>query len=240
MSAEQPAGNTDPTGPATSGELGEATVFPSQPFLAMMLEPRKTLRAILASDTPRRYFWWLLALGTFAGVLQSALDPSLQSGATAAGEGGSGWQALAILMVGSVVAIPLAWIIIHLIAFLYRLVGGWLGGTGSLNNIATGMVWAQVPSILGLGLSLVLLVIYGPSVLVDPSQLGQAALWQNLAYVAIVFLQTVFGVWALVLSVANLSAAHDYGIGKALLTVLLVILLLGAIAIAVGAVLYGG
>ncbi|WP_345316285.1 hypothetical protein [Ferrimonas gelatinilytica] len=79
-------------------ELGEpqpqTTSFPSQSWLSMMLEPRRTLRAVLDSPTPSRHFWLILVLSVVVGILASLGDLPVEMDAA--------------MLVGLVVALPVA------------------------------------------------------------------------------------------------------------------------------------
>ncbi|QIZ78703.1 Yip1 family protein [Ferrimonas lipolytica] len=119
--------------------------FPRQPWLAMMLEPRITLRAILASENPRRGFWLLLSLIAISSIIGNAANGDMA---------GLSGPELFGAMFGVLLLIPLLYVLMYLSAWVLRLVGRWLGGDGELTNIVTGMVWSQVPTVFTLLLCL--------------------------------------------------------------------------------------
>ncbi|WP_028117839.1 YIP1 family protein [Ferrimonas senticii] len=206
--------------PADQTETESAPVgysqFPKQAYLAMMVEPRKTIRAIIDSATPRRGFWLLLVLVLLASVLGESLNGELV---------GLGIAEVLGVAFGLLIAVPLMYGLMYLSAWVTRLVGRWFGGDGELRQLVTGYVWAQVPVVGSLLLTLVLLLMYGGELFTDPNAVSNGAGWKAVVMMIIGLLQLLFAGWALVLSVAATAEVLGLSIGRCILVMLVTMLL---------------
>ncbi|WP_345332128.1 Yip1 family protein [Ferrimonas pelagia] len=204
-----------PSSPEQPHNETEAAAFPRQSWLAIMLEPRKTLRAILDSRTPMRYFWPILVLAVLSGVLSGGYsEEELPFGLFSA-------FALALVIPLGVLVV---WALTYLFGYIFQKVGGWLGGQGEVQAIVIGMIWAQVPAVFTLVLTLLTILLYGPQVLIQPELLSQGGLLQSTALVVIGVLQGIFAIWSLVLAIANLAEAHRFSLWRSVGTHLIVII----------------
>ncbi len=194
--------------PQIQGATPKSPRFPRQSWISMMLEPRQTLRAVLDSPSPSRYFWPILVLSVLMGILGALGDLPMEVERP--------------MLVGLVIALPIAvliaWGMTQLFGRLYRWVGSWFGGTGDPRSIVIGMIWSQIPTVLGLPLLLILVLIFGVEVLYEPDRITQGNWWQSTVAVLISLLQMIFAIWSLVLAVANLAEAHRFSLWRSVWT----------------------
>ncbi|SHH96077.1 Yip1 family protein [Ferrimonas marina] len=220
--AVKPPHNSPDTEPY--GNESPAQPFPKQAFLAMMLEPRATLSAVLASDTPRKGFVFLLVVIVLASGLETLFSGDMAE-ASSPELFGFGF--------GLLVAAPIALGFMYLSAWLTRLVGRLFGGEGELGDMVTGMVWAQVPALISLGLSILLFALFGTELITNPDAITEGGTLKGLLAVGIGLLQIVFAVWGLVLSVAALSVTLNISLWRSVGVHLVIILFFILLAVAV-------
>ncbi|SHH96103.1 YIP1 family protein [Ferrimonas marina] len=197
--------------------------FPHQAPLAVMLEPRQTLRGILDSSEPRRWFWWLLVLSLVVGQMDDVIN--------LVSEGLMGPATLAKTLGVFLIAIPATYLIMKLAAWGYQHIGRWLGGKGDTESILVGMMWATVPQLLLLPVALLLALWVGLDAVFDLGWLAAEGWLFPLAVGLYVILQTVFAIWAFGLGIVNLATCHGFAIWRALLSFVLFILMVIVIAL---------
>lgn len=108
----------------------------------------------------------------------------------------------------------ISWLVLWIVAWIMTVVGKWLGGTGDTPDLYAYLVWAEIPGLATLILEMI-------------RNLSGTGLWQ-LGWGA---LEVVAAIWAFIVTLLLLAAAHRYSAGMAFLTEILVVVLLVAVAV---------
>ncbi|GAA4871766.1 YIP1 family protein [Ferrimonas pelagia] len=188
---------------------GRKSAFPKEPWFAMMLEPRQTLRAILNSASPRRYFWWVLTLPLLISLLEAVLEQSQHM---------TDVEPLDLIASGAglLVLLPLLYGFLRLHAWFMRHVGGWLGGRGTTEAIMIGWVWSGIPQILLIPLLLLMALWLALGDAIGASWLSTQGVLFGAFLVLTGVLQLIFLFWSLGLTVINLATAHSFSVWRSI------------------------
>ena len=128
----------------------EVAGWPEFPWLTILFQPRKTIRAIVDSDE-NRYVILLVILFGIAYGLGNAVNRSY-------GDVMSGPAALIFAAIAGPVGALIGWLVGG--AF-FRWTGSWFGGVATTEEVRTAMAWSGVPTIATLPIWLVMLMYYG-------------------------------------------------------------------------------
>ncbi|WP_341501235.1 YIP1 family protein [Gallaecimonas sp. GXIMD4217] len=181
-------------------------------LLSLWTQPRATIQRII-DDNPEQHVALLVLIMGMAAAMPNLAAP----------EGGLAGFALALLLAPIIMVISL-----YLTGWLYRIVGGWLGGKGEGRQLRAAIAWAYVPQIL-LNIIWLLLFLVAPqamsagaeSLVAEPQ--AMTWLWYGIAL--------VLGLWGLVIHLKMVGQVHGFSawraLGTALLSVVLVALVIG-------------
>ncbi len=106
-------------------------------------------------------------------------------------------------------------VVLYVFGFLHKVVGEALGGDGDHRALRTAFAWSMIPLICSFPLMILLIILFSafPASLSIPDFIVDAP-----------FL--VLLVWGIVIEVAGISAAHAFGVLRAIATFLLSVVLL--------------
>jgi hypothetical protein len=193
------------------------------PFRSIWTSPRLTIRKIVSTH-PELHVLWLICL---AGVGETLDRASMRNS-------GDEMPLAAILAMACVLG-PLGglfglWIGSHLI----RWTGTWIGGTAPREHIKSAMAWASVPSVLALTLWIPQLVLFGADNFTSatPKLDATPLLW--IPFLAIAPVETVIGIWGLVLLCNTIAEVQGFysawrGLGNLFLSAAVIVVPLMAL-----------
>jgi hypothetical protein len=193
------------------------------PWFSIWTAPRPTLRAILAGAGPRR----ILPIAALLGISQALgaavsrpLADTVPAGRLLAGA----------LLLGP----PIGVLWIHIMGFLVRLTGRWLGGRADAAAVRTALAWSSVPLAWGLLLWLPRAALLGDE-LFHPVPAGiEGHAPSEALFGLLVLLEAAIRIWALVAGAKCVGEAHRFSawraVGAFLLAGLILALPLGALA----------
>ncbi|MFP6584170.1 MAG: YIP1 family protein [Candidatus Hydrogenedentota bacterium] len=127
-----------------------APLEPLNPWISILLRPRDTIRYVLETGVWNN---WILV---YTIIYVSAIPPGIVSMFAQPESSGPspleelpftvtfGVVAIAAFLFFIVIAYPIALLFVMFNAWLYRVVGGWLGGVGTTAEVRTAAVWASV------------------------------------------------------------------------------------------------
>lgn len=185
---------------------------------SIWLRPKDTLRFIL-EKCPDKYVVQLLIIGGAISALGNTLDgePLFNVGP---------WFSLVIVVIIGAIFGPLANMIF---AAILSMVGRWIGGKGNYNRTLTIVAWSMVPNIAGVVLLFFQIGFFGPYFAFYSGDIVIVALGltkSEMILYFLAFLSVVVSIWAAVLLVIGLSLAHNFGIGKAILNLVIPVLII--------------
>jgi len=212
------AGAPPPVPPPPSRDSGAAE--PLNPWFAIWVQPRATMRQILDSD-PRRLVHTLAALGGAVKGFQFTVPPAL---ADPAEPGAILGIKMAIAIVGAILSLAM----LYLYGFLMRATGGWLAGRGDFTAVRSAIAWANVPTIWSALLLVPLVAFRGIAGLnFDPGTMMQEP-GAAILLVPLVTLTVLITGWQIVVFLKCLGEAHAFSAWRALGAAFFAALILGA------------
>jgi hypothetical protein len=173
------------------------------PFLTIWRRPRETVRWIVA-EKPSLHVMWLASL---AGIGDSlSRDFARDTGDRSA-------VAITVAILGACIRGPL-WGLLNLWVFshLIRWTGGWIGGKATREHLKSAMAWAVVPIACGVPLWIPLVVnshIFSE----DAPSMGAQPVLLVIALLAIVLVEVILAVWAIVLLCQTVAEVQDFRSG---------------------------
>lgn len=201
----------------------EKTTISPNPWLNIWLKPKETIQNII--DTNPEY--GVLLITSWAGITNvfgKASEKSL----------GDNYGLYTIILVALFLGPIIAVIGLYIGAYLIRLTGGWLNGTGNFSQVRAAVAWSNVPLMIMLVLTVLEIIIFGEELF--SSYMPRT--WSNdLLYYTLwgfIGLEVILGIWSIVIIVASVAQVHDFSIWRSIGALLLVALLFVAVAIVVG------
>jgi len=195
----------------------EPEAGPFRPLQEIWLAPRRTIRLLVEYDPS----YLVVPLVGLAGIYEAL---SRSSGRSA----GDHMNLTAILIV-SLIAGPLSgwlslWISSHLLAFT----GRWLDGTAPRDHLRTAIGWSALPSVVGLGLILLQVAIFGDELFRSATPHLDASAGQSALLMAFTIAESVLSVWSLVLLAKTVAEVQGFrsawlGLGNAVIAGLVVL-----------------
>jgi hypothetical protein len=197
---------------------------------SIWLRPKDTLRFIL-KKCPDKYVTQLLIIGGAVSALGNVLDgqPFFDLGP---------WISMVIIVIIGAIFGPIANMIF---AAILSMVGRWIGGKGNYQRTLTVAAWSMVPSIAGAVFLFFQIGYFGPYYLFFEGDIEIVALGftkSDITLYVFIFLNSVVSIWSTVILVVGLSVAQNFGIGKAILNLVIPILAI-LIPIAIIAFIFG-
>ena len=198
------------------------------PWLQIWIEPRATIRSIVATN-PKFRFTTLSAIYGFPIALNFAQNTSLANTLPI-------W---AIILASLILCPFIGMIGISICAWLLKFTGRWIGGRGAFTSVRAAVAWSNVPSAVSILMWFVLLGVFGRQVF-QKEFAETAFVGYQAGVVFLVFLiQTVVSIWGFILLLKTLGEVQGFSAWKALLNVIIPFVLIVAI-VWVGAWLLSG
>ena len=200
-----------------------AEISAPNPWISIWTEPRATIRYLVSTD-PGRSVVALAVLGGIAQSLSQAIDQGLG-------------EELSIPMIllfaagfGSIAGL----LALYLGSYLVQWTGRWIGGEGSLPKIRTALGWANVPMVVHLGFTFLLIPVLGQVLfLTEESKVQSLGAGGAMAFLLYGLAAMVLGIWSFVILLKGLGEVQGFSAWKAwgnLVLALLPFVALGVIA----------
>ena len=180
---------------------------------SIWLRPTDTLNYIL-ENCPEKYVTVLLVLGGINSAIERAVSRS--SGDT--------------LNLGAVLAIAIiagglfGWISYYIYAWAMSETGRWLDGSAEPKEFRTVIAWSLVPMVVSLSLIVPELMIFGGDLF--KSEIPDNSLGIAMSYIFFGLIEIILGIWSLVIMVKGIAIIQKFGIGYAILNMIIPILIL--------------
>jgi hypothetical protein len=121
--------------------------------------------------------------------------------------------------------VAFGWIYYQILASLVKWTGGWIGGKATdSESVFRVLAYASCP----LALTLILLVpeisIFGIEVFKEEGNLYSNGIFSQITFFALLAIKVLLGIATLILTVIGISEVQQFGIGKAILNILLPVL----------------
>ncbi len=188
------------------------------PWLSIWTEPRKTVRSIVNTD-PKFGFVILSGIYGFPMALNLAQNFSL----------GASIPLWAILIGALIICILLGMIGITISTWLLHFTGRWIGGKGSFQTVRTAVAWSNVPNVVTILMSLIVVAMFGRAMF-NAAFSATHFMGTQAGIIFIVFLlQAVASIWGFVILIVGLSEVQGFSVWKALLNVLIPFVIVVAI-----------
>ena len=228
----------DPYGASRQEQRGnrpeeDQTLGGLSPWLRVWIHPRRVTRDFMRSSDPLR---GALLLALIAGVFNALNTASTRNSGDAMTAGG---LAVSVLLGGLIGGLATYYIG----AWVMKLVGGWLGGVGSTQDMR--IVSGRISGMLGIMVGLFWvpeLLIAGMENFTYSTPNLDASILRTLLYLLFVLLESGFGIWSFVAVLHAAGEAHRFSAWKALLMFVILgvcVFLLVFIVILVIALMFG-
>ena len=179
-------------------------------FTKIWIRPRAVLKYI----NDHEYDKYVTILLMLAGISR-AFDRAAMK------DMGDQFSLPAILAICLIAGGLLGWISYYIYSALVNWTGKWLNGTGETKSILRIIAYAATPSIFALILLIPQLGIYGHEIFKAEGDIVSGGLIPNIIFYASVILETILGIYTIVLSVIGVSEVQKFGIGKTIVNLLL-------------------
>lgn len=115
----------------------------------------------------------------------------------------------------------LGWISFYFYAALLSWTGKWLNGKSNTTAIIRIISYAMIPSIIALVFLIPQIAIYGVEIFKEDGDITSAGLISNIFVYVSAFLESILGIWTLILCIIGISEVQKFSIGKAILNIIL-------------------
>tara|TARA_R110002096_G_scaffold203718_5_gene389040 strand:+ start:150 stop:836 length:687 start_codon:yes stop_codon:yes gene_type:complete len=213
MSDENPYAPPQTTVTPLSGD--DETVEELNPWTAIWLRPKATIRFILATDPGRA----VLALAAISGVAQT-LDRAVMKSL------GDQLEMPIIFAIAFFVG-PLSGIFgLYISGAFLRWTGSMLKGTAESQDVRAAIAWSSVPVVWFLPMWIPQLLLFGKELFTTETPRMDSDPMLFSALIGIGTVETVIGVWSFVVLLHTLGQAHGFSAWKALGSILIAILII--------------
>jgi hypothetical protein len=205
----------------------EMETTPLNPWFAMWLHPRRTIRQIVDSN-PERLVILLAAISSIAGTLQRSSSKSI----------GDHMSLQATLFIAMIIAPFIGILALFLGGILLGWTGRWIGGTADSRNIRAALAWSSVPQIWSLALWIPAILIFGNELFTKATPIIDASLILTVLYASFFIGNAIISIWQFVVLLHALGEVQGFSAWKAFLNSILafLVILIPFILIAVGMV----
>ncbi len=107
--------------------------------------------------------------------------------------------------------------------------GRWIKGQGDFQKTRAAYAWSCVPLAVGDLFWLILLMVFGSSLFVNPSPEMELSMGQSSLILALLFGKMVFSVWSLVIYLNALAEVQQFSIFRAIGNVIIAAILIGLV-----------
>lgn len=183
-------------------------------FMQIWTQPRKVFRFI----DDYGYEKYLIPLLVLAGISRAFERASNQN----TGEDNS---LILVISLAIIVGGLFGWISYYFYSRLLSWTGRWLDGIADGQSILRVLTYGLLPSILGLFFVFIQVLIFGKEVFVENATYQGSNILTNIVFWGAVIAQLILSIYSLILIVIGLSVVQRFGIGKAILNLLLPVLI---------------
>ena len=187
-----------------------AVDFKFNPWLRMLVRPKKTILAITDKD-PNYRIWVLSTLYGFVALLGMGQNFTI----------GTILPFHLIVLLAVVLAPYCGYLLFSLMAFFIMHTGRWLGGKGSFLHIRAAIAWSNVPVVFNILMWIVLLFYFRDAIFLQFPGSYLLTNGEVLFLFALFLLQVIAMVWILGLYVSALSAVQKFSLWRAIFNILL-------------------
>ncbi|MDO3410751.1 Yip1 family protein [Saccharibacillus sp. CPCC 101409] len=204
------------------------------PWLNVWIHPRQVTSGFIRSGNPTRN---ALVLAMIAGIFNSMNSASARN----LGDTMSMGELMGSFLVGGAVGGLLTY---YIGSYLLKLIGGWLGGKGTLTDMR--VVVGRIAGMLSIGAGLVWipeLLIAGREMFTEATPVLDASPFKALLLLAFGLLEAVLGIWAFVALLHGLGEAHRFSAWTSLLAEIILglgVFILVAIIVVIAVIITGG
>ena len=192
------------------------------PWLAIWVKPRKTIRAILEMG-PNYQLGILSAIYGLHYLFYTSQFFGL-AGAFPVG---------LIILAAVILAIPIGYIVFSLSSFFILIFGKLLGGKGGFKSIRCTVAWCALPNVINIILWFILIGFFGREVFMQGFAATMPAHHVLLLQVCMLLQAGVF-FWALVILINGLAEVQGYSVWMGLLNLILASIVMGLVFYGVG------
>ena len=186
-------------------------------FAKIWLKPKQVFNYINANN----YDKYVIVLLAFAGISR-AFDRAVMK------DMGDRFSLLTILGICIIGGGLLGWISYYIYSALLSWTGKWLNGKGNTKSILRIIAYAMTPLIIALLLLIPQIGIYGIEMFKAEGDLISAGIVYNLIFYGSVILEFILGIYTIIFCVLGVSEVQQFGIGKAILNLLLPLIIIVA------------
>lgn len=191
------------------------TLTDKEVFTLIWTKPRQVF-TFIGNTGYDKYFIVLLVL---AGI-SNAFDRSISQ---STGNGLSLWAVIALcVFMGGL----LGWILYYLYGWVLSVSGRWLNGKARSSELVKILAYGSLPSIMAMVLVIPQVMLYGNEIFKSSPTIYLESTLENVIYYSIFGLETILGLWSIVLVVVGISVIQEFSIGMAILNLILAILLI--------------
>lgn len=184
-------------------------------FTKIWLNPREVF-SYIHQNSYDKYVIILLILAGISGSFDRAVMRDM----------GDDMSLFAIVGLCIIIGGLLGWISYYIYAALTSWTGKWLDGQGDTSSILMILAYATIPSVLALLLLIPQIGIYGNELFKSEGDIMSGGIVANAIFYGTAILEVILGIYSIVLSVIGVSEVQQFGIGKAILNLLLPILVI--------------
>jgi len=181
------------------------------------------------NDTRYDKFVWVLLM--LAGI-GNAFDRA------SARHIGDYFPLIGVLAIGIAGGVIFGWISYYIYAALLCWTGKWLKGKADTDSLLRMVSHAMIPLIVTLILLIPRISVFGNEMFQSDASIYETEVWSMVIYYCISFIETILGLWSLVLIVIGISEVQKFSIEKSILNMILPVLIL-IVPIALTAYLLG-
>jgi hypothetical protein len=179
-------------------------------FTKIWINPRDVLRFI----HDNRYDKFVTVLLVLAGISRT-FDRAVIKNM------GDQFSLLAILGICIIMGGLLGWLSYYIYSALISWTGKWLKGEGDTISILRIIAYAMTPSIIALILLIPQIGVYGPEIFKAEGDVTSGGVASNIIFYGSMILELILGIFTIIFCVIGVSEVQKFGIGKAILNLLL-------------------
>lgn len=184
--------------------------LPVNPWLAMWIKPRATIRSIISYDARHR-FLTLCALYGLPLVFQIAQNMAL----------GYSYSLVGIILGTIFLALFAGMVGITIATAVIYVTGKWIGGKGSFIQVRSAIAWSNVTNIVTIALWIVLIAYFRHELFTDTFTTAPFTQRESMMVMGIFLAQTAMSIWSLVLLVQSLAEVQGFSAARSVLNLLL-------------------
>ncbi len=205
-----------------------ARTVPGNPWLKIWIEPKKTIRTIVSTDS-RFGLFILAAIYGLPLAFNFAQSFSLSSAVPV-------W---AIVIGSLIVCMFLGLLGISISAWLLQWTGRWIGGRGNYQSVRAAVAWSNVPNIATIIMWVVLLGAFGGQVFnKNFSQMHFIGYQAGILFL-VMLIESIASIWGFIILINTLAEVQGFSIWRALLNVLIPFVSIVVIIWIVGWMMWG-